>query len=520
MGRAFTLRAIFAIPWLLAGCGGEPAAPPASAPDLPVAQKESQVPPPAADPRPIEPVAPSTSTATRGQERDEPRPVAQPVYRASDPPPVHDEERLARSGIRKYFSQRLHLYTDVAAEQVAALPELMDRAFDAWTEYFGPLPPDREGSEFVITGYLMADQRLFREAGLLPEALRPFPHGRNVGTRFWMNDQPTEYYRRHLLLHEGTHCFMTAVAQPFARQVWYMEGMAELFGTHRYDSEGRPHFRVMPHDRETFANLGRIRMIEDEVRAKGPRELSRVMGMVANEYLANPAYAWSWALCKFLDGHPRYHDAFRKMSHAVVTGDRTGAWDALFSTAPFSTDRADLEEEWLLFAADLCRGYDETRAVIEFRTGEPLPPGEARKTSVTADRGWQSSGIALQQGKSYQVTATGRFIVAHAPQRAGAPGAAAGDPPKGSAKPWESEPQGISIRYHAGRPVGMLLGAIRASPQPTDPPRTTLLEVIPLGREARFEAAVSGTLYLRLNDAWNELDDNAGQAQVEVREAR
>jgi hypothetical protein len=442
----------------------------------------------------------------------EPAPVQRsaPLYRASEALPRHDDARLGELGIHKYTSQRLHLYSDLPAEKVRALPDLMDRAYDAWVEYFGDLPPDREGSEFVLTGYLMVNQALFHETGLLPEDLPFFPHGRFKGRRFWMNEQPTDYYRRHLLIHEGTHCFMSAVSNPLTEHVWYMEGMAELFGTHRFDADGRPRFRVLPHDAEQFPHWGRIRLVNEEVRASGPRELSSVLEMESATFLANPAYAWSWALCQFLDGHPRYHERFQRVASAVTTGARTDDWNLLFKT-----DRADLEEEWLLFAAGLCFGYDQQRAVIDFRAGEPLHDGKPATIEVAADRGWQSSGVQVEHGKEYRVTATGRFTIANA-----RPATDAAEPAvSGSAadRPWESEPQGISFRYHAGRPIGMLVAAIRSVPQPENPPRTTLLDVIPIGRDATFTAPVTGTVYLRINDDWSSLQDNAGQAKVTIR---
>ena len=35
-------------------------------------------------------------------------------------------------------------------------------------------------------------------------------NGVTLGSDMWLHDQPTDYYRRHLLLHEGTHAFMIA----------------------------------------------------------------------------------------------------------------------------------------------------------------------------------------------------------------------------------------------------------------------------------------------------------------------
>lgn len=514
VGPTIGLTVVAVLGFILAGCGQNS---PASAPS---AKPSKKAPPELAANRPrpeldaIELFAQTPSPETNFQKTDgeNDRAAVAQVYRNSDPPPQHDDQQLAQFGIHKYTSKRLRLYTDIAPEKAQPLPALMDQAYDAWVEYFGALPPDREGTEFVMTGYLIGDKALFRETGLLPEDLPPFPHGRNKGVRFWFNDQPTDYYRRHLMLHEGTHCYMTAVPNPLAPHVWYMEGMAELFGTHRTDSDRQTHFRVLPHDREQFAMLGRIRLIEDERRQAPPRELSAVMNLVPNDYLANPAYAWSWGLCQFLDGHPRYQDRFRKLGQAVTTGEPYEGWQL-----QFATDRANLEEEWLLFGASVCHGYDQRRAAIEFRAGAPLPDGQSANIEVAADRGWQASGVQVEQGKTYHVSASGRFFIAHAPKPADAALPGASLP---SEQPWECEPQGISIRYHAGRPLGMLVGAIRATPQPSEPPRTTMLDVIPLGRETRLTPSTTGTLYLRVNDDWNELADNAGSVKVQIRKAQ
>ena len=425
------------------------------------------------------------------------------VYRNSDPTPRHDEARLKSIGIGRYTGNRLQLFSDLPDEKARPLPPIMDQLYDAWVEYFGTLPPDRGETEFQMTGYLMVDQRLFRESDLLPEDLPAFPHGRHRGTRFWLNEQPTDYYRRHLLLHEGTHCFMTAVRHPMFNRVWYMEGMAELFATHRIDGEGVARFRVMPHDREQFANLGRIRLIEDEVRRTGPRTLRSVIDLGPDDFQANASYAWAWAACQFLDGHPRYHEPFQRFGRCVTTGiPEEDEQRLLFERFP------DLAEEWLLFAANLCHGYDQERAAIDFGKGRPLEQGASAKCSIAADRGWQSSGILVEKGAAISISASGRFVIAEPDSGAGAP------------RPWESEAQGVSIRYYAGQPLGKLVAVIRSTDSGVaDQTRSksTMLDVIPVGRERRIVPDVSGTLYFRVNDAWNELADNSGKVAVEVR---
>jgi hypothetical protein len=46
-----------------------------------------------------------------------------------------------------------------------------------------------------------------------------------------------------------------------------------------------------------------------------------------------------------------------------------------------------------------------------------------------------------------------------------------------------------------------------------------MLTSIALGSDCEFTAPVSGTLYLRLNDAFDSLSDNQGQVDVTIRES-
>ena len=100
------------------------------------------------------------------------------------------------------------------------------------------------------------------------------------------------------------------------------------------------------------------------------------------------------------------------------------------------------------------------------------------------------------------MTARGRFIVVR-------------DNP-----PWESEPQGVTIRYVRGRPLGALLAAV-VPYEPPDP-RTELttqgsfFQPYTVGRQLLVTPARSGTLFLRINDAPAELADNQGDVTVSI----
>jgi len=416
------------------------------------------------------------------------------AFRPADDRPRHDDASLAALGIRKFVSRRLLLYSDIPAAKAERLPPLVDAAYDAWVAYFGDLPPARDGAEYQLTGYLIGDLDLFRSAGLVPEGVT-FEHGRHRGQEFWMRDQEYDYYRAHLLIHEATHCFMTAVPGSNAGPVWYMEGMAERFGTHR-DGGAATEFRTMPASPEETAGFGRITLVREEVEAGRFKPLDDVFALKASDFVQTPAYAWSWAACAFLDTHPRYRERFREL------GDPKLRWvlDRELRDR-FATDRADLDAEWAVFAHSLRYGYDLERAAVEFRAGEALP-SDGASFKVKAERGWQSSGVRVAVGQRYAVSAEGRFTLADDP------------------KPWSSEADGITFDYFDGRPLGRLTAAVCSNSVGTaaDGARG-LLSPIDVGRKAEIVAPFDGTLYFRVNDGWDRLGDNRGELTVTVRPA-
>lgn len=439
----------------------------------------------------------ATAESTQESDRSVELPVekagAQPVFRPDDRRPKHDDSALNAAGIRIFESKRLKLYTDLDAEIAQTLPPLVDQAYEAWEQSLGPLPPDRAGTDFQITGYLIRDLASFREFKLVPDGL-VFEHGRHLRNEFWMHDQVTDYYRQHLLLHEATHCFMTYLPDVNA-PVWYLEGMAEYFGTHRQELPEQTKFCVMPTGPREFSGFGRIDLIRDAMKVKKPVSIGSIFAWQPIEFTTTEHYAWSWALCAFLDGTPRYRERFRSLSEFSH-----GNQFHRHLTEIFTADDRDLVTAWTVFTGNLQYGYDLVRAAIDFRAGTPLETDKLSRTvQVEADRGWQSTGISATAGQRYEIVATGRCTLAEEP------------------KPWISEPQGISIRYFRGHPIGMLIGCLRTDEGPAGGPEESMLRIIPLGARQTFVPDVTGTLYLRINDAWNSLHDNRGQFEATLR---
>lgn len=395
----------------------------------------------------------------------------------------------ASSPIRTIEGKRLTLLTDLApAGAVDELPAVFDKAFPQWCAYFGV--PAARHADWHATGRLMKDKELFLRLGLLPRSLPAFENGFSFNLDLWVYDQPSDYYRRHLLLHEGVHSFMNTVLSSCGPP-WYMEGMAELLGTHRW-KDGRIELGWFPAHRDDVPMWGRIKIVRDAFAARRAKRLADVLNYDPRTQPGVEAYGWCWAAAAFLDGHPRYRSRFRTLPKWVRQPDFNERFRRLMGD-----DWDGLAEAWQVFVADLEYGYDLERTAMDFTPGKPLGPAGARVT-IQADRGWQNTGIALAEGAAYRLRAAGRYHVADRPQI------------------WWCEPNGVSIRYYHGRPLGILLAAVR--PERPAPGPSPFIAPLPVGLGTDLTPNHAGTLYLRINDSGAELHDNAGTLGVEIRE--
>lgn len=420
-----------------------------------------------------------------------------------------DDRQIESSGIRKLTSKHLILVTDVpSSPEVDRLPQVFDAAVPQWAAYFGV--DEQKTAHWQARAYLIGDRRRFESLGLMPPGRADFVNGISMGAELWLHDQPTAYYRRHLLLHEGTHVFMASFLGSCGPG-WFMEGTAELFATHRLNEQtGALALRIMPASREEVPMLGRIKLIRDAVAAGKLLAFPAVMQIDNRQQLGNEAYAWCWAAAKFLDSHPRYRDRFRALSKSVL--------DPKFNDIvrrEYDADWPNLTAEWLAYITTLDHGYDFKRMAIDFQSGKPLGAGLGEAASaagraraqIAADRGWQSTGVELQAGRTYRITASGRYQIVIEKD---------GD----KTRPWPCEPGGVTIEYHDGHPLGMLLGAVVPNREITPTTPMSFAHPIALGLQATITPESSGKLYLRVNDSAAKLDDNQGKITISIEQVK
>jgi len=408
--------------------------------------------------------------------------------------PGVDESRIGAAGIRKLESKHLTLYTDLPADaEVDQLPAIFDQAVPQWADALGV---DRSRtSDWRMRAYLIQDRARFDAVGLMPPGNDGFRHGFTLGHELWLYEQPTPYYRRHLLLHEGTHAFM-ATQLGRCGPGWFMEGMAELLATHRLDrASGKLVLRHLPTSRSEVPMLGRIKLVQDAFADHQALTLPAVLATDNRKFLDNKAYAWCWAAARLLDDHPRYRERFRSLlAHVRDPAFNTRVRDL------FADDWDELSIEWQNFVATLDHGHDIQRTAIDFQPGKPIAGSET--VDLRVDRGWQSSQLLLKSGETYRILASGRYQIS-----------------ADEAGPWWCEPGGVSLEYHRGNPLGVLLGAI----DPGGGKRSRaahFLEPWVLGLETTVRPQHDGTLYLSVNDSPGRLGDNDGTLRVTIQHDR
>jgi hypothetical protein len=406
------------------------------------------------------------------------------------------ESLAERSGLRVLEGEHLVLVTDRPprdGDGVGDLPRVFDAAVTAWCRHFGLEDSRRNWRAF---GCLMVDRERFRAAGLLPtgELVPDFKNGFCAGSRFWLMDQSSPDYRRHLLLHEGVHAF-TLTRRNATAPPWYTEGIAEYLATHRLDPDPEGELGLVPTPIPQRAadveRLGRIEQVRALRAAHAMPALEEVFRTPPAAHHALGAYAASWAAVALLAGHPSHARAFSAAERGPLDERFTQRLEAI---PGWDGDRA--ARDFDAFTDELDYGYDFARSAIDWSAGRPLQGTQTAK--VAGDRGWQNSDWRLAKGQRCSLRATGRCQVGQA-----------------SACQLESEPDGISLEWYRGRPVGRLLAAQWVE-EPSAGGRPRFV-VVAEGAAAEFTAVADGPLYLKINESPGRLADNTGGLSVELK---
>ena len=403
---------------------------------------------------------------------------------AAEPPREIDVRRVEAAGMRVLEGRYVRIVTDLPSSPgVDELPAVFDAAVPEWAAYFDVSLARIRDARWL--GFVIQDRAKFAALNLMPAERPDFLSGFARDWEFWLAEQPSDYYRRHLMLHEGTHAFMQTQLGG-AGPGWYMEGIAELLGTHEW-RDGKLRLGVMPPHRDDVPMWGRIKLIRDASSADQAWSIQRVLAVDNSRVLPTDEYAWTWALAALLDGHPQFQERFRMLRGRVTDPRFTDEF-----RRQYAEDARDLAAEWQAFVAELDYGYDLPTMALVHAEAAPVESA-SRRSTIEANRGWQSAGWILRGGVTYRVNASGRYQIVR------------------DGETWPCEPGGVTIEYHDGMPVGALVGVLR----PTSGAATFAHPML-IGLEATITPASNAELYLRVNDSPARLRGNAGKVAVRV----
>jgi hypothetical protein len=266
--------------------------------------------------------------------------------------------------------------------------------------------------------------------------------------------------RPEVVLHEVVHAYCHHSFGHIG-PVWYAEGMAEMG---HYWVEGDATVRA--DDRE----IGFLRGNPTITLAAtlSPQQVS-------GDGWKN--YASRWSLCHFLVHSPNYSRRFSLFGRSMLRGS-----DITFQQMYGSVGN-QLAFEYRLFLQHISPGYCLHRTAWDWNGKfTTLRTGRTAASTISAGRGWQPSGLAVNAGVHYQYASSGKCSITGGTKNVDADGDAQG----------------------RGRLVGTLLANYQLGTE------------FELGTKGSFRAASNGNLYLRCRNAWNELAGDSGDLSVKL----
>lgn len=402
-----------------------------------------------------------------------------------------------RAGLRIHRGRYATIVTDHPdVNRTADLTASVDAAVPQWCRFWGQ-PLDRLDG-WQMTVYVMTDQADFRRRGLLPKTIPEFPHGFQAGTDAWAMAQPSTYFQRHLVLHECFHGFAAACFGGLG-PTWFAEGTAEMMATHRGsgDSVVVP---TIPADRDAVPYWGRFKRIAQRRREDRLPTLESVLDRQTRLYRDVEPYAWSWSAAVLLTMYPEYLRVLKQISE---NADQPPAELTRSLRRALAADWPLVQARWRLLLCDFDYGFDAARHRVELRDpADAETPsawdGRPRVLKIAADRGWQSAGVIVAAGTQVQCVARGQVILDNQP------------------RPWVSYPEGVTVRYHQGHPLGRLLAV--AVPIRNDPAAGTFpnLDVLSMGSRQSLTIQQDSWLLFRVNDSPGGLTANSGHYDVKI----
>jgi hypothetical protein len=364
--------------------------------------------------------------------------------------------------IRQERSRHFLLHTDISPRSAAILLEKLEAMIELVTGYYG------KPATQIIECYVVRDITQWPTGLFDATAIELIRTGAGVTqTRSLGRQVKSIVYAcddHGTVQHEAVHAYCSQTFGDVG-PVWYAEGMAEMGNYWQSDEPAVSIPAVAVH----------------YLRTSPPKTMAEIVaaGQITGD--SWQAYQWRWALCYLLANNPNYARHFKALGIGLMTGAPGASFEAVYGpVAP------RIAFEYQQFLKHLDNGYRVDLAAWQWdRPGVPLQSARRVTAKIAANRGWQPTGAALEQGTTYDFAAQGQWGT------------------RGEQLPVDADGDADG--------TGRLIGAILHDSQ--------LGEPFDLGIRGSFVAKESGDLYVRCRDAWNALADNDGQITLHLRKA-
>lgn len=397
---------------------------------------------------------------------------------AADPPVTKKAAARKKAAVgnnsdslHDYTSKNFTVHTDLPPEEAKELLARLETMIVQVGRYWGK--PNAQ----IIELYVVKDLAVWPAGAFSPEVFAVLSAGGGVThslTRSLINPA-TGKKQGHLGTksvvyaiadrgtpqHEAVHAYCSQMFGTMG-PTWFSEGVAEL-GHYWRDKDVSVHI-----DPEVLRYLQR----------NEPQPLSEIVDLRQRSGDSWRNYAWRWALCHLLAFNPNYSERFRPLGLNILS-EQGGTFESVYGSM---MPEIAFEYQFFLahidngFRVDLCRWDWKTKAV-------PIRGNLIAQSKIEANRGWQPSRLLAKAGQTYEISATGEWSVANDQEN--------------------MSPDGLPDG--TGRLAGVLFDDNKLS------------NPFPLGSTARWTAPQDGALFLRCEEAWNSLDDNAGIISVKIK---
>ena len=404
-------------------------------------------------------------------------------------------QSLRDQGFHQVRSEHMTLVTDLEIDnELRNWPVYLDQALEQWKQIFKPDPSKL--LRLHATVYLVGNRTKWENAGLLREV--PFlEEGYQLGNKLYVVEQPSEFYRRMLFLHEATHWIMYEWLGG-AGSPWLMEGMADYLSTHQLQND-RVSLGYFPVSADEVPSWGRILQVQKSMEQQSAPKLSDILAFSDMRQRRMDRYCWSWAAVYFFDHNPEHGEDFRSLYRGEL--DYSLAASKQLKDL-LGEDWPKVSIQWRCYLDDLDFGFSPR---LMLRWGDTalraMKTEEMQKILIQADRGWQSTGVVLEAGDAISVKANGSVEVKRL----------------ADGQSWRATPKGVSVEYNRGHKLGALIGVL--APLDAEQPSKLWSRVL-VGSQSTFQATERSCLLLRVNDSALGVNDNSGAFSVEITRAR